>query len=320
MIHWTDISPFHQQLLFLIIVLATRVALQRTIPHHPWAAFRFYCAALANKVNKPENSHGQQKVAGVISVLITFIPIWLIAWLFESLVAMPTLWQGFLLYLAVGSGDIFSVAKETAKAITAHDNYRAKQLLSHFVLRDTEQLSSLGLNKAAIEMQILKHLQLYVVPITLFLMFGPLVAFSYRLLQEMHFSWNVKQYRFQHFGTFANALSQAIQWLPNRIFLLFALILTMGHNCVLFWRLTMEHFFKANNDCVLGFFAPTHNIRLGGVAMYSGNKLRRKAFNDNGRQPEPKDIIHIQTFIWRIYSLIAVTVLAISVTSQLIQH
>ncbi|WP_286264489.1 cobalamin biosynthesis protein CobD/CbiB [Thalassotalea atypica] len=319
MITWTDVSAFNQQLLLLVIVLVTRIAIQRIAPHHPWAAFRFYCAALANKVNKAENSHAQQRVAGIIAVLITFVPIWLIVWLFESLVAVPELWQGLLLYLAIGCGDIFAVAKKAAKAVTANDNYRAKQLLNHYILRDTEQLSGLGINKAVIEMQILKHLQLYLVPVLLFLTFGSLVAFSYRLLHEMHYSWNIKQHRFQYFGAFTNALSQIIQWLPNRIFLLFALILSVGHNFVLIWRLTLEHFFRVNNNCVLAFFAPTHNIKLGGVAMYNGTKLRRKAFNDNGRQPEPKDIIHVQRFMSRIYALMAVTVAAISVTSQLLQ-
>ncbi len=317
---WAVLTPFSQQLLLLVGVILLKVVLQRIAPHHPWLGFRFYCQKLAEKVNKSDNSATQKKIAGFVAVVITFLPLWLIAWLFEPLVAVPILWQGFLLYLALGAGNIFKVAHQVAVAITANDNYKAKQLLAPTTLRDTQQLSAIGLAKATIEMQIITHIQQYVVVCALFIVFDPLAAFSYRLLLEMHYSWNIKRSQFVPFGQFANSLVLFIQWLPNRIFILFALILSIGQNFLLIWRLTSAHFFKANNDFILAFFAPTHNIRLGGVAIYDGDKLRRNSFNDNGRQPEPKDIIHTQRFIWRIDSLFIVLLIGLAVISQLVQQ
>lgn len=318
MLDWPTLSPFNQQLLLLVSVLLLKVLLQKIAPHHPWLGFRFYCSKLAEKVNKAENSDTQKRIAGIVAVVITFLPLWIIAWLFESLVAIPTLWQGLLLYFALGSGNIFSLAKAIAMAITANNNYQAKQLLKPFVLRDTDKLSKLGLTKATIEMQILTHLHHYVSVCFFFLLLGPLAAFSYRLILEMHYSWNTKRHPFKYFGRFAYHLVQVLQWVPSRLFVLVALLLTVGQNFLLVWRLSMMHFFSTTNDCVLAFFAPAHNIRLGGVAMYDMNKLRKASFNDHGHQPEPKDIISIQRFIWRIYLLSAVILLGFSVISQLL--
>ena len=315
---WQALSPFNQQLSLLVAVLLAKIILQRIVPHAPWRGFRFYCEKLADKVNKRENSQSQQGIAGFVATLITLAPLVTILWLFETLVAIPMIWQAILLYLALGAGDIFSVSQKVAQAISASDKYKAKQTLAPYVLRDTDNLSPMGLSKAAIEMQILSHLQQYIVVIALFLLVGPLAAISYRLCLEMHYSWNIKVARFEYFGRFSNQLIQFIQWLPIRLFLLVSLILTLGQNFILTWRLTVAYFFQANNNAVLSFFATAHNIRLGGVAMYKGMKLRRASFNDNGSQPQPKDIIYVQRFIWRIYIVHGVILLAISIFTQLI--
>jgi len=320
MINVSELSTLNQQLLLLLSVLLFKIILQKALPHEPWLGFRFYCQKLSDKVNKAENSPHQQHIAGFVAVAVTFLPLWIIAWLFESLVAVPALWHIVLLYLALGAGNIFTQSRQVAIAVTAKDNYKAKQLLAPLVKRDTDQLSGLGLSKATIEMQVLTHVQQYVVPAMLFLAFGPLAAFSYRLLLEMHHSWNIKQAKFAQFGQFAATLSQCIQWLPARLFLLSGLMLNFGQNFLLIWRLCKTEFFNTSNNCLLALFAPTHNIKLGGVAMYSGVKLRKPSFNDNGRQPEPKDIIHVQKAIWRIYLLMLVVLMSMAVVSQLLHR
>tara|TARA_B110001452_G_C14816653_1_gene285066 strand:- start:77 stop:493 length:417 start_codon:yes stop_codon:yes gene_type:complete len=124
----------------------------------------------------------------------------------------------------------------------------------------------------------------------------------------MHHSWHIKVPNFNSFGRFANLLIQIMVWLPTRLFVICALLLSLGQNTTLLWRLTMNDFFKLNSDIAVNVFALTLNIKLGGVAMYSGIKVRRKTFNDNGRQPEPKDIIIAQKFIERIWLLLSILV------------
>ena len=315
---WQLLAPFNQQCLLLVVVIAIHLVLQKALPHDPWRGFRFYCQQLAAKVNKPENGANQQIISGIIATVITFLPLWLIAWLFESLVALPELYQSFLLYLSLGFGSQFAQAKVIAGAITNNDNYSARQTLAPMVLRETDNLSALGINKATIEMQSLSYIQGTLVPIAIFLVFGPVSALSYRLILEMHYSWNTKLATMQQFGRFTHLLVSVLTWLPTRIFTLIGLLFSLGKQFWLVWRLISQYFFKLNNNLPLSLIAYHHNIRIAGVAMYQGRKLRRASFNDRGRQPEATDIIHVQRFLIGINVIMALTLMTFALLIQLL--
>ena len=293
-------------LAIISVVMLFKWLLQAAIPHQPLTFFSTYCQLLADKVCKSDNSESQQRISGVVALVITFVPLWLILWLFADFVAAELLWQGLLLYLALGNFNLKPRAYAVAKSLVNHKNYVAKQTLASLVLRDTDKLSAMGLSKATIEMLALRHIQDYLAVIALFLLGGGLAAISYRLVLLMHHSWHIKIPKYKDFGRFANAISQVLLWLPCRVFVLSGLLLSLGPNATLIWRLTISDFFKLNSDIAVNFFALTLNLKLGGVAMYKGIKVRRQAFNDNGRQPEPKDIIDAQKFIERIWLLLSV--------------
>jgi adenosylcobinamide-phosphate synthase len=52
--------------------------------------------------------------------------------------------------------------------------------------------------------------------------------------------------------------------------------------------------------------------KLGGVAMYDGIKCRKISFNEQGRQPEPSDIIHANKQIKRPLFLGSIALLFIA--------
>jgi adenosylcobinamide-phosphate synthase len=287
----SELPHFSQAVLIMLLVILFKWLLTRAIAHQPLHFFRFYCQRLASKVNKQSNPHNQQFIAGSLASIITFTPLIIILALFENLVALPWLWQGFLLYLAIDGLNINSENKKMAQDIFANQNYQAKQLLQRYVLRKTENLSATGLSKAAIEMQLLVVIQLLITPIFFYLTFGALAAISYRILLEMHYSWNIKRQEFQYYGRFINRLVALLQWLPCRLFSILMIISSLGNNAVLFSRLISNHFFKLNNNLPINLFALLINRKLGGVAIYDHTKLRRLGFNEVAQQPEPRDIL-----------------------------
>ncbi|PKG81553.1 cobalamin biosynthesis protein CbiB [Colwellia sp. 75C3] len=287
----TELTPFTYHVLILMVVLFIKSLVSHFIAHEPLRFFKFYCLQLGNKVNNSKNSTSHQTIAGLLALLVTLIPIAIILWLFADFVAVDYIWQGLLLYLALGSLNLGQINKSIAQALVAKQNYLAKQTLKPLLLRETEQLSQVGLSKAAIEMQLLRSVQQIYVVSFLFVSFGPLAALSYRLLLEMHYCWNTKLAQYKHFGFYSQLFIQLIQWLPSRFMALLILLSTVGQGSVLFWRLTRVHLFKLNNDFVMAIFAFSLAVRLGGVAMYQQEKLRKLAFNDLGKQPEPRDII-----------------------------
>ncbi len=308
----TEINSFSYSVLILLSVISLKALVTLFIKHEPLRFFQFYCQQLGNKVNNRENSTGQQSIAGLVAILVTLIPIAVILWLFEAFVEVDYLWQGLLLYFALGSFGINQVNKSIAQALVAKQNYLAKQTLSAWVLRDTEQLSELGLSKAAIEMQLLRTLQQAYVVAVVYLLAGPLAAFCYRLLLEMHYCWNIKVERFQYFGKFADRIISLCQWLPVRLFSLLLLLVNLGRNFLLFWRLSKKYFFQLNNNYAIILLALSLEVKLGGVAMYQHNKLRRVSFNDLAKQPQVTDIIHadkqIKQVIW--FSILCITLVA----------
>jgi len=292
MTNFPEITGFSFSVLLLFSVLLVKFIVTRFSDPQPLAYFRFYCQRLADKVNKSGNSQQQQAIAGLVAIVVTLLPLLVILWLFEAFIEVPWLWQGLLLYLALGSLNLGESSLIVAKALSGQQKYLARETLAPWLLRDTEQLSPMGLSKSCIEAQLLHHCALLFTVSFYFLLGGALAAIGYRLLLEMHFSWNIKRQQFLYFGRPANHLIKILQWLPVRLFACLLILFTSGTNLVLFTRLLKPYFFRLNNDLLIYSFALTLGIKLGGVASYDQQKLRRTAFNDPGRQPEPADIIH----------------------------
>jgi len=315
------LSSFSYQLLILLTVILVKAIVSHFVYHEPLRFFQFYCQKLSGKVNKPQNSSKQQAIAGLVALIITLLPILIILWMFESFVEVNFLWQFLLLYIAMGSFGLTQTSKTIAQAIASKQNYLAKQTLAPWVLRETESLSSLGLSKTSIEMQLLRTLQQGYTVAVIFIIFGPLMAIGYRLLLEMHYCWNTKLVKHKHFGLYSKHLVNLIQWLPVRVFSLLLLFASVGKNFILFWNLSRQYFFQLNNNIAILLLALNLEVKLGGVAIYDGKehskeKLRTISFNDLARQPQALDIIHANK---RIHGIIYITLFFVALLAVAIE-
>jgi adenosylcobinamide-phosphate synthase len=317
------LSSFSYHLLILLTVVVSKAIVSHFIYHEPLRFFQFYCQKLSDKVNKADNSPKQQTIAGLVAVIITLLPIIIILWMFESFVEVNFLWQTLLLYVAIGSFGITQTNKIIAQALVSKQNYLAKQTLTPLVLRETESLSNLGLSKTSIEMQLLRTLQQGYAVAVIFIVFGPLMAISYRLLLEMHYSWNIKLVKYKHFGLNSKHIVNLMQWLPVRIFSLLLLFVSMGKNIVLFWRLSRPHFFQLNNNIALLLLALNLEVKLGGVAIYddkkySKEKLGKTSFNDLARQPQASDIIYANKKIHEIIYMSLFFIISLAIAIEIV--
>ena len=319
------ISTFSSQALLLGLVILLKWLITRVTPLDSFQFFRLYCQQLALKVNKAQNTNTQRVIAGWLALLISFTTIIIIVWLFEDFIEVLWLWQALLLFLAIDGFHLGRTGKKFAKTLVANDTYQAKQIIKPFLLRDCKQLSIMGLSKAFIEMQMLKTLQLLIMPCCLFLLSGPLAAFSYRLLLEMHYSWNTKCSHLIEFGKPIAFIINVLQWLPSKICSLLLLLLSFNSQTLLFWRLMKSDFFKLNNNMLLHCFALVNGVQLAGVAIYGnekqlGEKLRRAAFNTKARQPQPSDIIHADNRILMLLIFISIVIIGCAILSFLLSQ
>ena len=314
-----EINYISYQVFLLVVVMSIKLILSRFITHEPLRFFQFYCQQLSNKVNKVNNTEKQQSISGLVAIVVTLLPLVVILWIFADFVALTVIWHGLLLYLALGHFNLAQVNKNIAQALVSNQHYLAKQALKPLVLRETDQLSSVGLSKAAIEMQLLRTLQQGYSIAFIFLVIGPLAALSYRLLLEMHYRWNPKLTEFYHFGYYANVFVSTCTWLPVRLFSLLLLLSSLGHNFLLFWRLSKGYFFQLNNNMAILLLALNLEVKLGGVAMYHQEKLRRINFNDLAQQPEITDIIHANKQIKKIIAVSLFSLITIATALVVIE-
>lgn len=288
----TEFTPFTYHVFVLVVVMCIKYVVDHFVKLQPLRFFQFYCLQLNNKVNKSSNSPQQQTIAGLMALLITLAPISIILWLFADFIAVEYAWHGLLLYFSFGNFNLGKINKTVAQDLDAKKNSLVKDALAPFLLRETKQLSVVGLSKAAIEMHLLRSMQQIYVVAFIFVVLGPLAAISYRLILEMHYSWNTKLSKNKQFGFYSHIISQILQWLPSRLMALLILLSSVGRGGLLFWRLSRIHFFKLNSDFVISVHAFSLAVKLGGVAMYGENKVRKIAFNELGKQPEPRDMIN----------------------------
>ncbi|WP_448550461.1 cobalamin biosynthesis protein CobD/CbiB [Thalassotalea fusca] len=314
--HLPSLSSY-QPVIVLVVAIIAKYCYQITVPSRS-SFFTFYCHQLANKVNPPSNSHQQQKIAGFMALIITLVPIILILWLFESFVDVEFIWHFILMFVAIGNVRLSHYTRLVAKQVTQNANYQAKETLAPFVLRQTSQLSSLGLTKATLEMTILTRLQQVYSVVFWYLVAGPLVALGYRLILEMHYSWNRKHSSYTQFGLWAETLVNLLVWLPARISYLLYFVTHLSTHSLLYWQLTRRDFFSLGNNVNLSLFALLHNVKLGGVAMYEQTKLRRRAFNEQGQQPTPQDLIKIDHQLNWHSSLLAIMALTMVIVTGLV--
>lgn len=288
----SELTPFSYHVLLLVGVMIFKYIVDIVVANDPLRYYQFYCSQLNNKVNNPNSSASHQTIAGLLALLITLVPITIILWLFADFVAVTYIWHGLLLYFALGRLNLGKINKSIAQDILTKQTDTAKLTLEPFMLRNTENLSPVGLSKAAIEMQLLRNMQQVYTVVLLFLLLGPLVAIAYRLMLEMHYCCNTKLPHNKHFGIYSQIFSQVFNWLPSRVMATLILLTTIGHGSLLFWRLSKQHFFKLNSDFLISIHAFSLGVRLGGVAMYQHEKLRKVAFNDLGKQPDAGDIVN----------------------------
>ena len=311
MLETFELNTFNYRLFLLLTVIIIKMIITAFVKHEPLRLFQIYCTLLSNKVCRLDSTVTQQTISGLVAPIVTLLPITLILWLFSAFIEVDYLWHAFLLYIALGAFGLTKLSRDVASNLIQNNNAIVKSELSPWLLRETSQLTGLGLAKAFIEVMLLRTVQQIYTVSFIFLLAGPIAALAYRLLLEMHYAWNTKISTYLHFGRPCATFNNSLQWLPSRLFALCLLFLYAGKHFLLFWRLSKVHFFKLNNELPLQLFAFILGVKLGGVAMYqstynanllsnnanhtqnkpqSPHKLRKTSFNDNARQPAAEDI------------------------------
>ena len=279
----------------------------------PWPA-RFRPGAtvplltrLGHKVYRPDGSPSQQRQAGLLALLVVWVPCAAGLWAVRNLSLSEPLFDLLFLLLMLESRPLRELAQASRALATQETLVVARLQAASWLRRETGALSVMGLNKAVSETCVLRLVGQWAGPLLGFALAGVQGALLWRLAQLMNQAWSPKQAEFVHFGRAASALYQGL-CAPAILLLALPLALTRLRQLGSKLRLALRWPYPAMGG-LLSLLAQSTGCRLGGPRYYQGQLVRLPVF-DEGAEPDatlPRRLLHRLLLIgwgWLVLSLL----------------
>ncbi|MNQ72229.1 adenosylcobinamide-phosphate synthase [compost metagenome] len=279
----------------------------------PWPA-RFRPGAtvplltrLGHKVYRPDGSPSQQRQAGLLALLVVWVPCAAGLWAVRNLSLSEPLFDLLFLLLMLESRPLRELAQASRALATQETLVVARLQAASWLRRETGALSVMGLNKAVSETCVLRLVGQWAGPLLGFALAGVQGALLWRLAQLMNQAWSPKQAEFVHFGRAASALYQGL-CAPAILLLALPLALTRLRQLGGKLRLALRWPYPAMG-ALLGLLAQSTGSRLGGPRYYQGQLVRLPVLGD-GSEPDatlPRRLLHRLLLIgwgWLVLSLL----------------
>lgn len=264
----------------------------------PWPA-RFRPGAtvplltrLGQKVYRPDGSPSQQRQAGLLALLVVWVPCAAGLWAVRNLSLSEPLFDLLFLLLMLESRPLRELALASRALATQETLLVARLQAASWLRRETGALSVMGLNKAVSETCVLRLVGQWASPLLGFALAGVQGALLWRLAQLMNQAWSPKQAEFVHFGRAASALYQGL-CAPAILLLALPLALTRLRQLGGKLRLALRWPYPAMGG-LLSLLAQSTGCRLGGPRYYQGQLVRLPVF-DEGAEPDatlPRRLLH----------------------------
>ncbi len=272
----------------------------------------------AKKRVRPEESfHRREFAAGVLLavcvVLISAgIPLLLLLaaqWIHPYLrLAIESL----LCWQLLATKSLKDESMKVYRALQKKDLEGGRKAVSMIVGRDTENLDTAGVTKAAVETVAENASDGVIAPMFYMAIGGAVLGFFYKAINTMDSMLGYKNERYLYFGRFAAKLDDAANFLPARLSALFMIaasfILRMnGKNAWRIFRRDRLRHASPNSAQTEAVMAGALDVQLAGDAWYFGVLHIKDTIGDDLRPVEPEDIVRANRLLY------ATAVLALAV-------
>jgi len=252
---------------------------------HPLVGF----GRVAQFVERHLNRQGgkQVRIAGVLAVIILLVPLAMAAqglsdWL-------GPLFDGVLLYLAVGAKSLTQHAHRVAEALQQADLSSARKRVGMIVSRDTGNMSRTAIVSATVESVLENGADAIFGALFWFLLAGAPGVVIYRLANTLDAMWGYRTAQFRDFGWFAARLDDWLNWLPARLTAMGYAVAGDFHRSLRCWQAHAPLLDSPNAGVVMTAGAGSLGLILGGPCRYHG-ETRDKAYFGAGVHPVLGDI------------------------------
>ena len=287
------------------------------VKFHPLAFFKFVAQRMEKRVNRATKSSPQQnKIAGSLAIIMLTLPLLICTYLFLGIVLETWFFEMLILLIAISFHPQWRNYKRVANAVRNERKALSKDVLSSFVLRDTQRLSPLGCAKAGMESITLRFYYQVCVVIFWFFVAGPTMALGVRLVYECQQAWPTSHKRTQFFGQPARVLFALFAYLPC---VLTSAVLALFYRPLAALRAWFAGLVSQPRLQLLRVTAYAINAELSGPVMIEGRKRRFPRYNTE----HPTRVGHLQilqhyisaakAIVAIVYLLIATIILGSSV-------
>ena len=280
-LNWYSLQP-------VIILLAAVFTAQRIKPaFHPSLLLNHFLQAIANKVNHPNRSVQQRRIAGIMALLCLLVFMLVLLKITEFIVIEAIAFE-YLILVCLLQWQRLQTPQLDLGVLEKTDLIAQ---LRPRILRDAEQLSILGLYKASIENLCLRNAYQWFAVVFWYICGGIWAAAGYRVVQIAAQQWNCKNSRFNHFGQAAASTLQLIALPVHWLLALTLLVQQAASNKIAAnYRLAYaqsQHWQPHASGLLLACFAHSLGLQLGGPRKYQGQMWRN---NQLGTSTPPGQI------------------------------
>ncbi|WP_323968567.1 cobalamin biosynthesis protein CobD/CbiB [Aeromonas veronii] len=277
-------------------ILVGAALLEAVIPwpsHLRLSAVTPLLTRLGHKVHRPDGSPGQQMQAGLLAMLVVWLPCAAGLWSLRNLALSEPIFDLLFLLLMIESRPLRELAHATRSLATQETLPLARLQAAPWLKRETGKLSTMGLAKAVTESCALRLVGQWAGPLLGFALAGAQGALLWRLVQLMSQGWSMKDPAFGYFGRAASALYQGLN-APTILLLGLPLLLPRLRQTTQLLRSGAIWPYPAIG-MLLTLLADKCRIRLGGPRYYQGT-LQRWPILGSGDDPDgesPRKVLNI---------------------------
>ncbi len=255
----------------------------------------------------PRTDRGE-RVAGVCLVLLvagysTVIPVMLLEALYRWNNWAGLLAESFLCYQLLATKSLKDESMKVFRQLKKKNLKEARHAVSMIVGRDTENLSSEGVAKAAVETVAENASDGVIAPLFYMMIGGAAAAMAYKAVNTMDSMVGYKNEKYRYFGTCAARLDDVLNFIPSRLaallMILVAFILRMdGAGAWKIFRRDRKNHASPNSAQTESVMAGALGVQLAGDAWYFGKLHKKKTIGDAGRAVIPEDIVEANRLLY----------------------
>lgn len=242
--------------------------------------------AMADKVNLPSNTRGQSYFAGAMMTAIIIGTVWILLLLLHLITGFDSILSLVILPFLLDSESATRCALRTKSALMRNDKERARKALSDFCQRNTENLSAMGISKAACEYSAMSITSAWLGVIVWYEILGLEGAAAMALLNTLVRTFPVKFGEYSSFGSAILRIYEAFLIAPCVIL---TLTLLLSFSPVRGFKRAVRgalDYPASVSGYILGLFGGCANISMGGPRVYREQMTR---FPRVGGQQQPDE-------------------------------